>query len=59
MNLPAITFDAPTRKALRAAHLTAKAENLETFAFRGQTFHTKYAQYLLEHLDTLHQELPK
>lgn len=46
-----IMWDIPMRERLRAVYKEALATKQESFMFEGAEFLTRYAKYLLEHLD--------
>lgn len=45
-------FDARKRDELRVAYNKAAAAQHESFVFEGNEWHTQYAKYMLEYLDT-------
>lgn len=48
-----IRWDRPMRERLRKAYSAAVAESKDQFTFEGNEYVTRYAMYLLEHLDNV------
>lgn len=48
-----IQFNLAKKKRLQKAYDAAYLANEDRFEFEGHTFHTKYAKYVLQYLDTL------
>jgi len=48
-----VDFDPAKRDRLRSAYIYAKNTHQSVFVFEGDEYYTKYAMYLLEHLDNV------